>query len=68
MLSIGAPVLFNGIRVGAVQSLTIDGVDPNFVLAMTEVRVAAPVYADTKDAAVLRELSEWTMPSEARER
>ena len=47
-LSIGAPVLFNGIRVGAVQSLTIDGVDPNFVLAMTEVRVAAPVYADTK--------------------
>ena len=37
-LSVGAPVLFNGIRIGAVQSLTIDGVDPNFVLAMTEVR------------------------------
>jgi phospholipid/cholesterol/gamma-HCH transport system substrate-binding protein len=47
-LSVGAPVLFNGIRIGAVQSLTIDGVDPNFVLAMTEVRAAAPVYADTK--------------------
>ncbi|MCP4998645.1 MAG: MCE family protein [Hyphomicrobiales bacterium] len=47
-LSIGAPVLFNGIRVGSVQSLTIDGVDPNFVLAMTEVQVAAPVYATTK--------------------
>ena len=46
-LSVGAPVLFNGIRVGAVQSLTIDGVDPNFVLAMTEVRAAAPVYEDT---------------------
>ena len=41
-LSVGAPVLFNGIRIGAVQSLTIDGVDPNFVLAMTEVRAAAP--------------------------
>ena len=26
----------------------------------------APVYADTKDAAVLRELSEWSMPREAR--
>ncbi len=46
-LSVGAPVLFNGIRIGAVQSLTIDGVDPNFVLAMTEVRAAAPVYEDT---------------------
>ena len=47
-LSVGAPVLFNGIRIGAVQSLTIDGVDPNFVLAMTEVRASAPVYATTK--------------------
>lgn len=47
-LSVGAPVLFNGIRVGSVQSLTIDGVDPNFVLAMTEVRASAPVYATTK--------------------
>ncbi len=47
-LSIGAPVLFNGIRIGSVRSLTIDGVDPNFVLAMTEVRATAPVYANTK--------------------
>ena len=41
-LSVGAPVLFNGIRIGSVRSLTIDGVDPNFVLAMTEVRATAP--------------------------
>jgi len=47
-LSIGAPVLFNGIRVGSVRSLTIDGVDPNFVLAMTEVRATAPVYSTTR--------------------
>ena len=47
-LSIGAPVLFNGIRVGSVRSLTIDGVDPNFVLAMTEVRATAPVYKTTR--------------------
>lgn len=47
-LSIGAPVLFNGIRIGSVRSLTIDGVDPNFVLAMTEVRATAPVYENTK--------------------
>ncbi|GKX36010.1 MAG: organic solvent ABC transporter substrate-binding protein [Rhizobiaceae bacterium MnEN-MB40S] len=47
-LSVGAPVLFNGIRVGSVRSLTIDGVDPNYVLAMTEVRATAPVYASTK--------------------
>lgn len=46
-LSIGAPVLFNGIRVGSVLSLTIDGVDPNYVLAMTEVRSSAPVFAST---------------------
>ena len=47
-LSVGAPVLFNGIRIGSVRSLTIDGVDPNFVLAMTEVRATAPVYENTK--------------------
>lgn len=47
-LSVGAPVLFNGIRIGSVRSLTIDGVDPNFVLAMTEVRATAPVYETTK--------------------
>ncbi len=47
-LSVGAPVLFNGIRIGSVRSLTIDGVDPNFVLAMTEVRATAPVYKTTR--------------------
>jgi phospholipid/cholesterol/gamma-HCH transport system substrate-binding protein len=47
-LSVGAPVLFNGIRIGSVRSLTIDGVDPNYVLAMTEVRATAPVYDTTK--------------------
>ncbi|MDF1775818.1 MAG: MlaD family protein [Rhizobiaceae bacterium] len=47
-LSVSAPVLFNGIRIGSVTSLTIDGVDPNYVLAMTEVRASAPVFATTK--------------------
>ena len=47
-LAVGAPVLFNGIRIGSVRKLTIDGVDPNFVLAMTEVSANAPVYASTK--------------------
>ncbi|MBP1850985.1 MlaD family protein [Rhizobium halophytocola] len=47
-LSVGSPVRFNGIPVGAVRSLFIDKSDPNFSIAMTEVREDAPVTASTK--------------------
>lgn len=44
----GSAVLFNGVRVGEVTSLSIDAADPNGV--MTEIAVShhAPVRADTK--------------------
>ena len=47
-LSVGSPVRFNGIQVGTVRGLTIDKVNPNFVVARTEVRTDAPVYRTTK--------------------
>ncbi len=47
-LSVGSPVRFNGIQVGAVKSLSIDADDPSFSLAFTEVRVDAPIYPSTK--------------------
>ena len=47
-LSVGSPVRFNGIPVGSVRSLFIDKADPNFSIAMTEVRADAPVTASTK--------------------
>jgi phospholipid/cholesterol/gamma-HCH transport system substrate-binding protein len=47
-LSVGSPVRFNGIPVGTVRSLSIDGQDPDFSIAFTEVRADAPVYTSTK--------------------
>jgi phospholipid/cholesterol/gamma-HCH transport system substrate-binding protein len=47
-LSVGSPVRFNGIQVGAVKTLSIDADDPQYSLAFTEVRVDAPIYPSTK--------------------
>lgn len=47
-LSVGSPVRFNGIPVGTVRNLTIDTDDPEYSLAMTEVRADAPVYPSTR--------------------
>ena len=47
-LSIGSPVSFNGIAVGSVRQLYIDGDDPEYSVAITEVRVDAPVTTNTK--------------------
>lgn len=47
-LSVGSPVRFNGITVGSVRSLSIDGKDPNFSIAFTEVKESAPIYSSTK--------------------
>ena len=47
-LSIGSPVSFNGIAVGSVRQLYIDSDDPEFSVAITEVRIDAPVTSNTK--------------------
>ena len=44
----GAPVLFNGIRVGEVTRLQLNADNPNEVLATVSVERATPVRADTK--------------------
>jgi phospholipid/cholesterol/gamma-HCH transport system substrate-binding protein len=44
----GAAVLFNGIRVGEVTALALDGNNPNFVTATVAVAASTPVRADTK--------------------
>jgi phospholipid/cholesterol/gamma-HCH transport system substrate-binding protein len=44
----GAAVLFNGIRVGEVTALDLDGSNPNRVTATIAVAANAPVRADTK--------------------
>ncbi len=47
-LSIGSPVRFNGIQVGAVKSLAIDAEDPNYSVAITGVSANAPIYESTE--------------------
>ena len=47
-LTEGAPVLFNGIRVGEVLDLSIDPKDPRNVLARISVEAVTPVKADTE--------------------
>jgi phospholipid/cholesterol/gamma-HCH transport system substrate-binding protein len=44
----GAAVLFNGIRVGEVTALALDGNNPNVVTATVAVAASTPVRADTK--------------------
>jgi phospholipid/cholesterol/gamma-HCH transport system substrate-binding protein len=46
-LAAGASVLFNGVRVGNVSSVTLDAADPRRVTAMLSVEPATPVRADT---------------------
>jgi len=46
-LSSGSQVLFNGIRVGDVQRLTIDPQDPRRVIADLRVDAATPIKTDT---------------------
>lgn len=43
----GSDVLFNGIKVGKVRSLTFDREDPRIVYATTEVKADTPLRADT---------------------
>jgi phospholipid/cholesterol/gamma-HCH transport system substrate-binding protein len=47
-LSTGAPVSFNGIRVGQVSGLALDANDPRKVVAQIAVDRAVPMRADTK--------------------
>lgn len=47
-LSVGSQVLFNGIKVGAVKTLAIDPLDPNAVIAITDVNVDTPVTEKTQ--------------------
>lgn len=44
----GSAVLFNGVRIGEVQSLALDAADPNAVVVEVAVQRSAPVRADTK--------------------
>lgn len=46
-LSIGSPVRFNGIPIGSVRALDFDRENPNFSIAVTEIRADAPVYPTT---------------------
>jgi phospholipid/cholesterol/gamma-HCH transport system substrate-binding protein len=46
-LSVGSPVQYSGIRVGEVQQLTLDPLDPRIVRARIQVSAAAPVKVDT---------------------
>jgi phospholipid/cholesterol/gamma-HCH transport system substrate-binding protein len=43
----GSEVLFNGIRVGKVRSVSFDPADPRVVYAETEVKAETPIRADT---------------------
>src|ERR1700712_4554216 len=47
-LQTGGPVLFNGIRVGEVVSLSLIPESPSQVVAMLAVNKATPIRADTK--------------------
>lgn len=46
-LSVGSPVQYSGIRVGEVEQLTLDPVDPRVVRARVRVLASAPVKVDT---------------------
>lgn len=46
-LSVGSPVQYSGIRVGEVQQLTLDPLDPRIVRARIQVSATAPVKVDT---------------------
>ncbi|MEZ5490948.1 MAG: MlaD family protein [Gammaproteobacteria bacterium] len=46
-LAVGSPVQYSGIRVGEVQQLTLDPLDPRIVRARIQVSAAAPVKVDT---------------------
>ena len=47
-LSVGSSVLFNGIRVGQVDSLEIDGRSPAAVIGRISVRTGTPIKVDTR--------------------
>lgn len=47
-LNTGSPVLFNGIQVGQVRSLSLNPNDPQEALALAEVDASAPVRSDTQ--------------------
>ncbi|MEM6747443.1 MAG: MlaD family protein [Pseudomonadota bacterium] len=47
-LQVGANVLFNGIRVGEVDSLALSETDPNIALATVRVDENTPIKTDTK--------------------
>ncbi|GGA84129.1 organic solvent ABC transporter substrate-binding protein [Brucella endophytica] len=47
-LSIGSPVMFNGIKVGDVRRLTLDPTNPNNVIVATEVNRTTPVTRSTR--------------------
>jgi phospholipid/cholesterol/gamma-HCH transport system substrate-binding protein len=47
-LRAGAPVQFNGIRVGEVTALGLDGKDPRKVVVKVSVSAAAPIRSDTR--------------------
>lgn len=46
-LQIGAPVLFNGIRVGEVTNLTLDADDPHIITVRIAINKSTPLRADT---------------------
>ncbi len=46
-LSVGSPVQYNGIRVGEVERLRLDPLDPRLVWARARVSSSAPVKVDT---------------------
>jgi phospholipid/cholesterol/gamma-HCH transport system substrate-binding protein len=46
-LSVGSPVQYSGIRVGEVEQLSLDPLDPRLVRARIRVLVSAPVKVDT---------------------
>lgn len=46
-LTVGSSVLFNGIRVGAITSLSLDAADPKRVTVLISVDPALPIRADT---------------------
>jgi phospholipid/cholesterol/gamma-HCH transport system substrate-binding protein len=56
-MSVGSPVRFNGIQVGAVQSLKIDTVDPRFAIATAIVDENTPIYESTKAVLELQGLT-----------